>query len=274
MGLIARRVNGWLHRWILPPGQLIAQIPEERLTMAVCSRDNLGRRIYQYRTHEPELTRALAQHVRFRPGDVVLDGGANLGWYSLMIARWRADTGRVLAFEPDPINFALLEGNLRRNGIRSVTPLQCAAGAESAVLKLHRCSRRDANCGGHTLLPPERPGGAAIDVRVVTLDAACAEQKCDQAPVRLLKLDIEGWELPALRGAAGVLRRCEWALVEHNVESVRRAGGDPADLVRIMVDAGFVPLDPYDSNLPQLLIDRLPDDTEQHNVLWHRRAGA
>jgi FkbM family methyltransferase len=135
-----------------------------------------------------------------RSASVVFDIGANLGWMSLAIARYCPDT-RVVAFEPDP-------GIARKNA--DTAALNPELGPR-VLLRQHAIGDRNAvrsfDSGG-----PENSGagrlhegaeGATILVDCRTVDAVCEESGLYPDVV---KLDIEGGELDALRGMAGLLR--------------------------------------------------------------------
>lgn len=261
-----RGIEHLIHRWILRTDELTASIPEFDLRVQVIPADSMGRRLYKYRTHEPTITDAIRTHVRFQPGDVVLDVGANLGWYSLVVDRLAQGACRTFSFEPDPRNFALLEKNVARNGITSVTPCNLAVGERPGTLTLHRHAVE--NTGRHSALPIN--DGETMEVPVTSLDAFWQERALGDAPVRLLKMDIEGYEAVALRGAREVLARCEWALIEHTPAFMRAAGLDPAETVEILTAAGFSPAYPRGKRLEPVSAAAVLRNEEQHDVLWHR----
>lgn len=74
---------------------------------------------------------------RLRPGMTFVDVGAHVGYFSVMASRRVGAAGRVLAFEPEPGNFALLEENLRRNGCTNATAHAAAVGARGGTVELH-----------------------------------------------------------------------------------------------------------------------------------------
>lgn len=261
-----RGLTHLIHRWILRADEITAPVPEFNLHVRVIPADGMGRRLYKYRSHEPEITDAIRAHVRFAPGDVVLDVGANLGWYSMVVDRLAAGVCRTFAFEPDPRNFALLSKNIALNGITSVTPCNLAVGEGSGTLALHRHGVK--NTGRHSALPINN--GETVEVPVTTLDAFWRERGLGDAPVRLLKMDIEGYEAVALRGARQVLTRCEWALVEHTPAFMRAAGMDPAETAAILTAAGFSPFYPRGPRLEPIPASVIAGAAEQHDVLWHR----
>lgn len=145
--------------------------------------------------HEPESTQAF--WASLRSGAIVIDGGSNRGGYSMLASKKVGPTGRVFAFEPDPGNFMRLERAVR--DFPNVEPVRAAIGGEpgSGVLNL------DTFHAGHSLV--HRSGtGASVVVPVTTIDAFIAERGLPGIDV--LKLDIEGSELDALRGMRDLLR--------------------------------------------------------------------
>jgi FkbM family methyltransferase len=135
-----------------------------------------------------------------RPGDVVLDLGANIGYYTLLFARLVGDSGKVIAFEPDPGNFNLLRKNLHANGYRNVILHNKAVADSNGTLRLHLCEE---NKGDHRLYD-SGDDRSSIAVETITIDDAIAGV-ADR--VDLIKMDIQGSEPRALRGMQKTLAR-------------------------------------------------------------------
>lgn len=137
---------------------------------------------------------------RLRPDAVVLDVGANVGWWTVPLARHvGAAGGRVVAFEPVPDNRARLEWAIAANAVeRFVEVVPVALGEEPGELGMWlKSAETGAGSGTAALVTGE--GESHLRVPVTTLDAwgaANAMARCD-----LMKLDIEGAELLMLRGA-------------------------------------------------------------------------
>jgi FkbM family methyltransferase len=145
--------------------------------------------------YEPAVWRRVMAIVR--PGDFVADVGAYVGLYSVALGRRVGETGRVYAFEPDPRNAAALEGHVVLNGLGArVIVVRAAAAAKTGL----ECFVSRGDSESHMLRPGEARGQASI--LTVRLDEALADTRLD-----LLKLDVEGFEEHALRGAEGILRR-------------------------------------------------------------------
>lgn len=110
------------------------------------------------------------------PGDVVIDVGANIGYYTLLAARLVGDEGHVYAFEPEPEAFGLLEHNVELNRYRNVTLVQKALGRETGRLELFLATK---DRGDHRVYDPTGRR-SSIDVDVITLDAYLAQQGIDR----------------------------------------------------------------------------------------------
>lgn len=185
--------------------------------------------------YEPELMVALRPHLR--PGGVFVDAGANLGVFTLFAAARVGPAGRVLAFEPSGREFAQLERNVALNGLGQVSLHRAALGEAAGEAELRVAEEGHA---GHNTLG----SGFAYDVAeaarervaVVRLDDALAGmERCDA-----IKLDIEGAELRALRGAAETLARLRPVLaVEMSGASLAANGASVAEVMRFLDAAGY-----------------------------------
>ena len=146
---------------------------------------------------------------RVRPGDVILDVGAHVGIFTILLARWTGPTGRVFAFEPTPVTFAALSEHLTLNGVAErVTPVPCAVSDQPGTVNFYTISNSPENTLNqrHTSLGE----ATGIQVQVRTIDEFCAEKEITPA---LIKIDIEGFELHALRGARETIARHKPLLV-------------------------------------------------------------
>lgn len=167
-------------------GHLIHLDPHDSLALSVTE------------TYEPFETEVFQRLLR--PGDTVIDLGANIGIYTLLAAKIIGPSGSVWAFEPDPRNFALLTKNIQENGYTQITAVQKAVSHQSGFVSLFRSP---INWGDHRLLPsPDHQ--EMVHVESVTLD--------DYPPlkttrVHAIKMDIQGAEGLALQGMVRLLAR-------------------------------------------------------------------
>jgi len=213
-----------------------------------------------------------------RTGDVVVDVGANIGYYTLLFARQVGPTGHVYAFEPDPHNFGLLRRNVLQNGYTNVTCVPCAVGDRSGTVRLYR---NQGNRGDHRIYD-SRDGRIAIDTACVSLDDYFADI---DRPVNFIKMDIQGAEALALRGMQRLLGRASGGLrllTEFWPRGLTLCGENPGQFLDslhgLRFDVGVIdektgtvcPADPQ-SLLTQFPVE--PDhDLAFTNLYCHRRS--
>jgi len=156
---------------------------------------------------EPAIQKLLAEHLR--PGMVFYDAGANIGFFSLLAARLVGETGRVFAFEPDPDIAARLRENARRNAFSWLTSVEAAVYSRGGAIQFERASQLDSpDRGTGRVTQAQRgangntpPGDATVNA--LTLDDFVQ----DHAQPDMLKIDVEGAEVEALRGARQLLHQ-------------------------------------------------------------------
>lgn len=132
-----------------------------------------------------------------KPGDRVVDVGANVGFYACLLARLVGPCGVVHAFEPDPVNFAHLCARVRRHPW--VRPVQAAVTDYVGAAELYLSP--DLNVD-HRTYPTDDPR-PTVAVRAVSLDAFLAGEE----PLDFVKLDIQGAEYGALLGMQEIVAR-------------------------------------------------------------------
>ncbi len=160
-----------------------------------------------------------------RPGDTVLDVGANIGAHTLFFARQVGPKGAIYALEPQRVVFQTLCANMALNSVTNVWCLPCAAGAEPGETTVPRGDyTQSGNFGGVSV------GGSAQGERVpvVTVDGL------NLPACRLIKIDVEGAEEHVLRGAVQTIERLRPVLYVEN-DRKERSGG----LVRFIAGLGY-----------------------------------
>jgi FkbM family methyltransferase len=163
-----------------------------------------------------------------RPGQTVVDVGANAGVFSTVAGSRVGPTGRLISIEPNPTLAGRLHRNLGQNGLDPISVVISAAVAD-------RDGRGTLFVGSNTatgtLAPSSTSNHAAYEVALRSLDAIAVEVTLGE--VDLLKIDVEGMELPVLDGARRVLGRCRRMVIEVS---------SPADVNGVMDrcrEAGF-----------------------------------
>lgn len=173
-----------------------------------------------------------------RSGSLVVDIGANIGYFTIIMAEAVGDRGAVLAFEPDAQNLRLMRRAVLRSGFTNVTVVPAAVGERTGSALLY--------------VNPDHPG----DHRIYPIDT---HRKCQEVPLcslddylertdqmwelSVIKIDVQGAELRVLRGMEKTLRRYPSAclLLEFDPQILRQAGTDPQDLVSFVDALGFRP---------------------------------
>jgi len=172
-------------------------------TMRVRTDDAVGRALAVSGTWEPNVTSIFIRDLS--PGDVCLDVGAHIGYYTLLASKLVGATGHVYAFEPSPVNYRSLSGNLARNNVANVTASNVAVGASSGQAILHEGPGTNT---GRATVTPISDDDASADRRDVIVDVRPIEEivsKDDLPRIRLVKIDVEGSELDVLRSLEPVL---------------------------------------------------------------------
>lgn len=254
-------------RHLLRRRLLTGRADEFGLRLRFKAADVMGRHIYKYGVYEEEITRFLLDQLALEAGDVVLDVGANIGWYSLLLARHRPGI-QVHGFEPDPETFALLEGNVRANGLDGVRAWPCALSDSPGVKTLYRYA--DKNTGRNSLLPIN--SGGSLEIASRRLDEFVEREGVDMARVRFAKIDVEGYEAVVLRGMGGLLARLPLVLAEYSPRYMRRGGQDPAEVPALFQGAGFTAWRLAAGTLVPVGDDELAAQTANTNLFWVNEA--
>src|SRR5687767_12643161 len=154
--------------------------------------------------HQDFPYRAIAQTRDVSIGGAMLDIGANIGRMSVSRVVL-GDAAVAYCAEPDPLNFACLVRNTLDNGLRGlVLPDRVAIGAAEGTVRLLRAK----SAGGHRVLAEGAPsGGEIVEVPCLPLDVWVERIGADLDQVRFVKVDVQGYEVDVLRGAARVLSR-------------------------------------------------------------------
>jgi FkbM family methyltransferase len=141
-----------------------------------------------------------------RPGDHVVDAGANIGYVTMLLSRWVGPDGWVHSFEPVAETADLLTWNTKRLGLTNVRilPVALSDGPGEAVMDIPRYETGGENPYEARLRDPAAgPGpGRAVNVFRETLDAVLGR---DLPRVTFVKMDVEGHEGAALRGATSLI---------------------------------------------------------------------
>ncbi|MCW1949203.1 MAG: FkbM family methyltransferase [Candidatus Shapirobacteria bacterium] len=144
--------------------------------------------------YEPYETQLILRQTRI--GDTVVDVGANIGYYTVLLADKVGKNGKVYAFEPDKINFEILTKNIKENNLKNVVAINAAVGSKEGELKLYKSEE---NFGDHKLYGNDKE---IEKVKIVNLDKYFGNEK-----INLLKIDTQGWEPEVIEGAKELIEK-------------------------------------------------------------------
>jgi FkbM family methyltransferase len=166
------------------------------------------------------------------PGDVILDVGANFGYYALTLADSLRQQCLVHALEPDPANFKRLQRHIASNALAGVVlPHELGVSDCEGTGNMNRHPRNS----GHAAVMPD---GEVKGVRLTTLDKFCEAAALDRLDI--LVLDVEGLEERALRGAGRILARFRpLVFVELFPPVMLRQNSSPQAAASLLTEQGY-----------------------------------
>lgn len=160
--------------------------------------------------HEYDITQLIFRSLSL--GDTFLDVGAHGGLYTITASTRVKETGKVLCFEPNPLNLNFLRLNIKLNGLNNVNVVPKAAGDKSGKITLFYSTCATA------LTSAKGMGENMIEVEVTTIDEVA--EKLDF--VKIMKVDTEGYDWNVLKGALKTLRKVRFVIVEQNTSNIRK----------------------------------------------------
>ena len=177
-----------------------------------------------------------------KPGDIVMDVGANVGIYTLFFSNLVGMTGHVWSFEPSPLAVSILRENVAMNFLKNVSVVEKLLADKIGPIEFYIFD----NTGDvyNSIGASERPveeikASKAIIMKSYTLDAFADENKIKK--INIIKIDVEGAEELVLRGGVGLLEKSDKLIVlsELYEPSLTQCGCSVESLVSFMRSIGF-----------------------------------
>jgi FkbM family methyltransferase len=193
----------------------------------------------RYEAEELELMRPL-----LRPGQTIMDVGANVGYTTRFFAQIVGPTGKVHAFEPNPLIYPLLKQNVAR--LKQATIYNLALSSANGEFPLFLAGSNQGVASFSEKYPAfhlaYREGEAMHSVRAQTVigDEFLKQKKIDH--VNVIKIDVEGWELDVLSGLAETISTAVnlTLFCEFNPRAQECAGRAPAELIDWLMNRQFL----------------------------------
>ncbi len=194
----------------------------------------LDRTLYLHGEWEPQL-HALMRAMSLA-GEVCVDVGAYRGVHSVMMSDLVGPVGTVVAFEPAPQNFKILQHNLRRNRATNVVVHHSAVGDRLGTGRLLLNPR---NFGDNRVAAPDAYAWASCEVPLTTLDESLARFPAGR--IAFVKIDVQGYEAHVIRGMQTVIEQNPQIIIALEVfpDGLRAAGSSPGELMRLLEKRGL-----------------------------------
>lgn len=172
-------------------------------------------------------------HKTIRPGMTVVDIGANIGYYTLLMGKMVGPYGVVHAFEPEPNNFRLLTKNIAVNKMQNIIPIQKAVADRTGSVDLYFCREHR---GDHRIFKcnDDRP---SIRIMQTSLDDYFNEN----SRLDLIKMDVQGAEHLVIEGLKklAAVNQDIVLVAEFSPELIRECGGNPEKFLEDLIGLGF-----------------------------------
>lgn len=183
---------------------------------------------YYAADYEPATFAFLRTHAK--PGQTVLDIGAHLGLFTVVLARLVGPAGRVFSFEPTALTRQVLERTVRINGCSSVVEIRAeAVSRATGMAEFHDTG--DPGSNANSLIRTQRSRSSA-NVPTISLDDFVKSRGIQPG---CLKIDVEGAELDLLRGAGDVFMRCRPAVyLSLHPAAIHKGGGSLAEVWELL----------------------------------------
>lgn len=196
-------------------------------------RDSQQRHIYYSRLYEYPYISCLQNFIK--SGDLFVDVGANIGFYTIWAALQVGLEGRVFSFEPNPLAYAFLEKNIELNELRNVNLYQVAVGESDGMAQLE--ARFD-DLALSRIVRSET-GKEIISVTQKRLDTFFSETEKTQ--IKFIKVDAEGAEPEILQGGETILEKRPDLLVEVDERRLGPSGSSEEELLALLTRYEYVP---------------------------------
>lgn len=200
---------------------------------------------------EPQETEFIQKYIK--KGWIVIDIGANIGYYTLLFSKLVGEKGKVYAFEPDPENFIILRRNISENKLKNVFLIKKAVANTDRKIKLFL---DEENKGDHKIYN-SFDSRQSININSVKLDSLLGKST---KKVNFIKMDIQGAEYLALLGMQKLLNNQKDISIisEYWPMGLHKAGGKPENYINLLKKNAF-------------RLFQLDDRTGKYNVLNEKK---
>ncbi len=230
-------------------------------------KDGLGKDIYYKKGvyAEDHITSFLLEKIGIKDDDLIIDIGGNIGWYSLVLSY--KNKPLVLAFEPDIFNFSLLKKNVALNKKDNIRIFNVALSNTPGKMTLYLYKKH--NLGRHSFIRQRNSIGTA-EVETIQLDNFLVDQGLKEKRIKLIKIDIEGYEFAAMSGAQQSLARTDYLMTEFSPGMMKEIHQDPMEYINYIKSFGFTLMVINEEGLSEPDFDSIVSRNSQVNLFCRK----
>lgn len=166
-----------------------------------------------------------------KPGDTVIDAGANIGSVAMLFSVLVGKDGKVYAIEAHPQTFKYLTGNIELNAAENIKLFNVALGNKNGDIQFSNLKSDNRNMVTF--------GDTGITIPLKRLD----ELEINTENIALLKIDVEGYEKFVIEGATAILPKVQCIHFEYITNNIIRFGYDPGEILTLLTKYGFTILE-------------------------------
>jgi len=209
----------------------LIQVQEHKMYVDPIDKGDVTTALIKKGIFHPVMTKTVRELVK--PGMVVIDAGAHVGYFTLIMAKYVGKSGLVYAFEPEPNNFRLLTKNVSLNKYQNIKLLQLAVTDANGKGTLYVSTISQ---GSHSLACSNIKR-ARVRVKLVSLDSFFSNHK----GFDFIKVDVEGAEYGVLRSMHDIVRKNPNILMiyEFGQHLLQGFGVKPIELLNLLTNYGF-----------------------------------
>ena len=231
-------LSHWIKTSLLGKKEFKAKITELKLSLILPSPTTFSFHIAKYGSWDGFTSNWVIRKFSDQDSLCFIDIGANFGWYTCLFSTLGGKNSNIFSVEPSPDNLFFLKENINKNKLKNISLIECAVGEKENLLPLYFANPK--NPGAHSLIkdtPQQNLKTEYLKVEVNTLDSLFGDLEI----IHLMKIDIEGFELNALKGGLKTLKKVQNLLIEFSPHLWKDSYNDAKNFFKILNDIGFKP---------------------------------
>lgn len=228
----------WLSTLFLRKKKFKTEITELKLSLILPSPTVFSFHIAKYGSWEGYTSNWIIRKFSDQNSLCFIDIGANFGWYTCLFSVLGGENSNIFSVEPSPDNLFFLKENINKNKLNNISLIDCAVGEKEDLLPLYLANPK--NPGAHSLIkdtPQQKLQTEYTKVKVNTLDSLFGDLEI----IHLMKIDIEGYELNALKGGLNTLKKVQNLLIEFSPHLWKDPYEEAKNFFNILSESGHKP---------------------------------